>query len=111
KRRPLRKDVWIVYHSEQGAKSHGLTREQKYLRDAELLEEDLRQHPDNARSQFYLAQSYRDAGQLEKALAAYAKRAGMQGWAEERFMAQLEVGRLSVRLGKAEEVLVRELLD
>ena len=33
-RRALRKDLWILYHPREGAKSHGLTPRQKYLRDA-----------------------------------------------------------------------------
>ncbi len=111
KRQELRKDVWIIYHSGEGAKSRGMTEEQKYLRDARLLEEDLKIHPNNARSQFYLAQSYRDAGHLEKAIEAYRKRVPMEGWVEERFMAQLEVGRLSIRLGKSEAVVLQELLS
>ncbi len=107
---PLRRDVWIIYHPEQGAKSHGVTKEEKYLRDAKLLEEDLKEHPDNARSQFYLAQSYRDAGHLDTAYAAYEKRAAMAGWAEETFMAQLEVGRLAIRMEKPENVVLEQLL-
>jgi tetratricopeptide (TPR) repeat protein len=74
------------------------------------LEEDLKQHPDNARSQFYLAQSYKDAGHLEQAYAAYTERANMQGWVEETFMAQLELGRLAVLLGKPEQVVLADLL-
>jgi tetratricopeptide (TPR) repeat protein len=110
-RRELRKDVWIVYHHAQGAKSHAVTQEQKFLRDAKLLEEELERNPDDARSQFYLAQSYRDAGLLEQALAAYKKRASMaNGWDEERFMAQLEAGRVSMRLEKPEAVVLGELL-
>lgn len=111
KRRQLRKDVWIVYHQAQGAKSHAVTQEEKYLRDARLLEEELARNPDDARSQFYLGQSYRDAGRLEQALAAYKKRAAMEkGWDEERFVAQLEVGRISIRLEKNEAVVLAELL-
>src|SRR5690606_37030860 len=91
-------------------KSHGLSKEQKYLRDAKLLEEDLQLHPDNARSQFYLAQSYRDAGHLDQAVAAYQKRVSMKGWDEEAFLAQLEVGRLAVKLDKPEAVVLEELL-
>ena len=110
-RRELRKDVWIVYHHGQGAKSHALTQEEKFLRDAKLLEEELAKNPDDARSQFYLAQSYRDAGHLEQALAAYKKRASMEnGWDEERFVAQLEAGRVSVRLERPEAVILGELL-
>jgi glycosyltransferase involved in cell wall biosynthesis len=110
-RRELRKDVWIVYHHAQGAKSHGVTQEQKFLRDAALLEDELARNPDDARSQFYLAQSYRDAGMHEQALAAYKKRASMEnGWAEERFMAQLEAGRMCLRLEKSEAFVLGELL-
>jgi tetratricopeptide (TPR) repeat protein len=110
-RRELRKDVWIVYHHAQGAKSHGVTQEQKFLRDAGLLEDELARNPSDARSQFYLAQSYRDAGRHEQALEAYKKRASMEnGWAEERFMAQLEAGRMCLRLEKPEAVVLGELL-
>jgi tetratricopeptide (TPR) repeat protein len=109
--RELRKDVWIVYHHAQGAKSHAVTQEEKFLRDAKLLEDELARKPDDARSQFYLGQSYRDAGHLESALAAYKKRAAMdKGWDEERFLAQLEAGRVSVKLEKPEAVVLGELL-
>jgi tetratricopeptide (TPR) repeat protein len=112
KRRELRKDVWIVYHHAEGAKSHAVTQEEKFSRDAKLLEEELAKNPNDARSQFYLGQSYRDAGLLEQALAAYKKRASMdKGWDEERFMAQLEAGRVSVRLEKPEAVILAELLS
>jgi tetratricopeptide (TPR) repeat protein len=110
-RRELRKDVWILYHHAQGAKSHSVTQEEKFLRDARLLEEELARNPNDARSQFYLGQSYRDAGLLEQAIAAYKKRVAMaHGWDEERFMAQLEAGRVSVRLEKPEAVVLGELL-
>ena len=107
----VRKDVWITYHQGQGAKSHGLTPQEKYLRDAKLLEDDLAEHPENARSQFYLAQSYRDAGQEERAYLEYKKRVPMQGWDEEAFLAQLEAARLAVELDKPEEVVLRDYLD
>src|SRR5262249_23594395 len=107
----LRRDVWIVYHAAQGAKSHGLTQEQKYLRDAKLLEAELARNPGDPRSQFYLGQSYRDAGLLEEAIDAYKARAAIDhGWDEERFMAQLEAGRVSLRLEKPEPVVLGELL-
>ena len=111
KTRKLRHDVWIVYHHGQGAKSHGLTQEQKYLRDAKLLEEDLAKNPGNPRSQFYLGQSYRDAGHHAKAYVEYKKRARMEGWAEEKFVAQLEAARAAQRLEEAEEIVVREYLE
>lgn len=109
-KRQLRKDVWIIYHTGEGAKSHGLTAEQKYLRDAKILQEDLKQRPDNARSQFYLGQSFKHAGHLREAYAAYKKRATMKGWVEETFMAQLEVGRVAIMLKEPDDVVLRELL-
>jgi hypothetical protein len=106
----LRKDVWIIYHAGEGAKSQGVTAEQKYLRDAKLLEEYLAEHPDSARSQYYLGQSYKHAGHLEQAYEAYKKRLAMAGWGEETFMAQLEVGRIAVTREMPEEVVLQELL-
>src|SRR5690606_24460406 len=111
KRRKVRKDVWIVYHFGEGAKSHGVSQEEKYLRDARILHEELERRPWHPRSQFYLAQSYRDAGHHERALEEYKKRSNMEeGWDEERFVAQLEVGRLSIRLGKPQDLVLAELL-
>jgi hypothetical protein len=110
KQRQRCKDIWIIYHPGEGAKSHGLTPEQKYLRDAQLLLDDLKQHPDNARSQFYLAQSYKHAKRPQQALQAYQKRVSMKGWVEETFMAQLEVGRIAIQLDLPEEVVLKELL-
>ncbi len=110
KQRKLLRDVWIIYHSGQGAKSHGVTQEEKFLRDARLLEEDLKLNPDSARSQFYLGQSYKHAGHLEKAYEAYKKRVSMDGWIEETFMAQVELGRVACSLAMPEDVVVREYL-
>lgn len=63
----------------------------KYLDDALVLEKALQTEPNNTRYQFYLAQSYRDAGIPEKALPHYQKRAEMGGWAEEVYYALTEV--------------------
>jgi hypothetical protein len=70
-----------------------------YERDAAILEEALREEPQNARYVFYLGQSYRDAGQSERARDAYRRRAAMPGWDEETWYALYEVGRMNERLG------------
>jgi tetratricopeptide (TPR) repeat protein len=82
----------------------------RYRRDAELLARALAARPDDARSAFYLAQSLRDAGELEQALEAYRRRAGMAGWVEEACVALLEVARLSERLGRPEAEIVHAYL-
>lgn len=60
---------------------------------------------------FLFAQAKKQAGELEAALSAYKQRAAMEGGdAEERFVAQLEVGRLAVGLDSPEPVVLSELL-
>ncbi|MFF1747074.1 glycosyltransferase [Streptomyces mirabilis] len=72
----------------------------KYLRDAATLEQGLIKEPDNSRYVFYLAQSWRDAEEPEKSLAAYDRRATMGGFAEEVFCARLYAARLAARLNR-----------
>lgn len=57
----------------------------KYLKDAKALEKYIEEHPQDTRAQFYLAQSYRDAGYNDKAIQAYEDRVTMGGWREEVF--------------------------
>jgi len=86
----------VTYHfGGDGARSHD---PEKYLKDARVLEEALREEPDNTRYTFYLAQSYRDAGRLEDALKWYAKREAMGGWPEEVFFSMFQQAQLKQAL-------------
>jgi tetratricopeptide (TPR) repeat protein len=71
-----------------------------YLKDAALLEEALRTNPNNPRDTFYLAQSYRDAGRLEKSREIYLRRANMKGWEEEGWYALYQVATLDEKLNR-----------
>jgi tetratricopeptide (TPR) repeat protein len=71
----------------------------RWHRDAELLEADLERDPDNARSVFYLAQSYLAIGEHDRAIETYRRRAGMAGFDEETFWAQHQVGVLTAEAG------------
>lgn len=75
----------------EGARNVGITTIEKYSRDAEKLEEAIKDDPSNIRYQFYLAQSYFDSQQWEKAVTAYQKRAEMGGWDEEIFFSLYRV--------------------
>ena len=75
-----------------GARNVGIEPVEKYKRDAELLEKALLEEPENVRYQFYLAQSYFDSQQWEKAEAAYNKRVQMGGWEEEQYYAAYRIG-------------------
>lgn len=70
----------------------------KFRDDAAVLERALRADPGNARYQFYLAQSWRDAGEHARAYDAYARRAGMGGWDEECWYSRWQMARLKEHL-------------
>lgn len=73
----------------------------KALGDIELLEKHLRQHPRDARSMFYLAESYRSAGKQRKAFGAYQRRAAMGGWEEEAWYARYRLASSAELIGGA----------
>jgi len=66
-----------------GARNVNISPIDKYKKDAEVLEEALKTEPNNTRYMFYLAQSYFDSQQYDKAEDAYLKRAMAGGWPEE----------------------------
>jgi glycosyltransferase involved in cell wall biosynthesis len=75
----------------EGARNVGITPVEKYSRDAETLSKAIEDEPENARYQFYLAQSYFDSQQWEKSREAYRKRVEMGGWNEEVYYSQFRV--------------------
>jgi tetratricopeptide (TPR) repeat protein len=79
---------------------------QTFRRDAALIERELAKTPDDPRLQFYLGQSWRDAGEAELALAAYRTRAANpDGWDQERWYALFQIAVCLERLERsAEEV-------
>ena len=72
----------------------------KLEKDAQVLREALEREPGNGRYAFYLAQSLRDAGDLQAAHDAYQHRWDMGGWDEERWYALYQVARMTERLGR-----------
>ena len=81
----------------------------KYRADAELLEKALETEQDKflrSRYTFYLARSYFDAGEKDKALRHFMKRAELGFWAEEIFMSLFTAGQIQEAMDKSlEEVL------
>lgn len=78
----------------------------KYKKDAQILEAGLKEEPNNSRYVFYLAQSYKDAGDYEKSLKNYEKRIEMGGWNEEVFYSMLQKGILEKALKTSEETFL-----
>ena len=67
-------------------------------KDRALLEEDVKKHPENARSIFHLARLYANSNHPEEALKWYKKRAEMTKNDVETYCAQLMVGILQDQL-------------
>lgn len=65
----------------------------KFLRDVRLLEKGLEELPNNDRYLFYLANSYRDSGQQQKAIEYYKKRIAVGGWIEEIWYSYYSIGK------------------
>ncbi len=92
----LEGDCWLEGRG-GGARSQD---PEKFLRDAEILLAEVLRNPGDARSVFYLAQSYRDYGDLRSARQWYARRAEMGDWPEEVFYSLLQVAKCMAGLNE-----------
>jgi len=88
-------DAWIMVLQE-GARSLD---PDTYRKDAALLTKALKKEPDNTRYRFYLAQSWRDAGEPGFAIKNYQKRVKMGGWEEEIFYSKYQIAMLKQQRG------------
>ncbi|PJD96764.1 MAG: glycosyl transferase family 2 [Parachlamydia sp.] len=79
---------------------------QKFQKDILVLENALKTEPHNTRYAFYLAQTYKDAGEYEKAIASYHKRIAMGGWDQEIYWSKLQIALLQELLNKDPETIV-----
>ena len=93
---------------QDGARSNN---PKKYEDDAVKFEEALAsgkvEEKDFNRYHFYLAQSYRDSQQWDKALQAYLKRADLAGWNEEVFYSLYQAGRIMEILEKPVDNIIQ----
>ena len=69
--------IWINDIGDGGCKQN------KFERDISLLTKGIEEDPKNVRYHFYLAQSYKDTGNRDKAIEYYKKRIELGGWWEE----------------------------
>ena len=72
---------------------------QQFARDRDLLLAEVEQQPNNARSVFYLAQSYFDLGDFANARTWYARRVEMGGWDEEVYFSMARIAVAMTKLG------------
>jgi glycosyltransferase involved in cell wall biosynthesis len=77
----------------------GINGKNKYHNDALIFEKELVSNKDldeglKARYQFYLAQSYRDAGMLDRSIEEYKKRVALGGWEEEVYISLYMIAKI-----------------
>ncbi len=77
----------------------------KFERDIRLLKQGLLEIPNNDRYTFYLANSYKDAGQPENAIETYRKRIEIGGWADEVWNSYYCIGLCYMSLNKPMEAV------
>jgi len=99
-------------HANVNADSGRSQNPRKYHDDALVLEHALVTETDPfviSRYTFYLAESYKDCGEREKALENYLKRVELRYWIEEVYIAILEAANLMTALSRPfEEVMATE---
>lgn len=79
---------WLIVHGGPGASP------EKLERDRVLLEQSFVANPNDPRTVFYLAESYRFLGRVEEAIRFYRLRTMMDGFDEERYWARYQLGML-----------------
>jgi glycosyltransferase involved in cell wall biosynthesis len=96
-----------VHDSARGQDPH------KYQKDAGVFEAALAEETDPfliQRYKFYLAQSYRDAGQQNPAIENYLERAKLGGWDQEVFYSLYSVAKMKEQLGGTDEEIIEGYL-
>ena len=82
----------------------------KFERDIRLLTQGLVEKPNNGRYIFYLANSYRDYGDEEKAIEMYKKRITIGGWFDEVWYSYYSIGRCYKLLGNTDSAIANWML-
>jgi tetratricopeptide (TPR) repeat protein len=86
--------LWIRDLGDGGCK------DDKFERDARLLRRELEEDPGDARSLFYLGQTYKDWRKPREAIGWYKKRIEASGWIEEVWYAHYGIVECHVQLGE-----------
>jgi len=95
-----KENLFITDYGDGGCKND------KFERDVKLLSEGIINEPNNSeRYHFYLANSYHDIGNYEKAIETYEKRIKIGGWEQEIWYSYYRIGICYKNLGKIAEAI------
>ena len=110
-------DHYSIQARTEGARNVNTTAKEKYTNDAKLLTDALTNpespnyEPDNLRYRFYLAQSWFDAGEIDKALEAYEERIKHAGWEEEVYYSLYRIAMCKTILERPEMEVAKAFVD
>jgi glycosyltransferase involved in cell wall biosynthesis len=93
----------LIDHGDGGCKSD------KYPRDIRLLKEDLVEMPNDARTHFYLGQTYLCMRDWPNAIETLKRRIEIGGWDEEVYIAKLYLGECYENSGETEKAIATYL--
>jgi glycosyltransferase involved in cell wall biosynthesis len=102
-----------IVMTEEGARRRTSATE-RYRRDAMVIENALQTETDPflvARYKFYLAQSYLDAGEKQKALVNYQERAKLGFWDQEIFISLYRSANIKAELGYDADDVIQSYLQ
>jgi tetratricopeptide (TPR) repeat protein len=83
----------------------GGAKHDKFERDIRLLTEGIKEEPNNHRYYFYLANSYHDSGNFDKAIISYKKRIEFGGWNEEVWYSYYRIGLCYKKMNKMNDAI------
>lgn len=93
-----------------GARRSSANAQDKYFRDINTFQRALKRNPLDPRATFFLAQSYRDAGNFTLALEWFRKRAALGHDAEEAWFSLLQIGIIKQEMNRPWEEVERAFL-
>jgi len=96
----VKENLFILDIGDGGAKSD------KCERDIKLLSDGLLEQPNNVRYHFYLANTYFDKGDYEKAIKHYKKRIDLGGWNQEVWYSYYRIGSCHKNMGNIAEAII-----
>ena len=95
-----KEELFIADYGDGGCKND------KFERDIKLLSDGIIEEPNNnERYHFYLANSYHDSGNFEKAIEIYEKRIKIGGWVQEIWYSYYRIGLCYKNLGKMPDAI------
>lgn len=108
----------VEMHASVSGHNRDIKGKEKYHNDALTFERAIITTPKEdlpidleRRYVFYLGQSYRDAGMMDRSIEAYQRRADLGGWAEEVYISKYWIARQKQSMGKPDSEVIDAYLQ